>query len=92
MCISYSQIDGFALQSSATSALNQWGRQVRDRLQRGSGKPSLEVYVHFAHGDEGPTAWYTGSKLLQLRALKAKYDPNTLFSFYNAVSSSSGTY
>jgi hypothetical protein len=44
--------------------------------------------VNFAHGDEGNAAWYTESKLPTLRQLKAKYDPNLLFSFYNPVENS----
>jgi hypothetical protein len=79
------QIDGFAPNASDISPLIQWGRKVRSQLQQGSGKDDLEVYVHFAHGDEGSAAWYTESKLFQLQALKAKYDPHSLFSFYNPV-------
>lgn len=54
-------------------------------LQQESGKSNLEVYVHFAHGDEGNAAWYTEQKLEKLEALKNKYDPKSLFSFYNPV-------
>lgn len=79
------QVDGFALNTSDVPVLSEWGQEMRDRLQRGSGKDDLEVYVHFANGDEGQKAWYTESKLSKLQKLKAKYDPDSLFSFYNPV-------
>lgn len=56
-------------------------------MQQGSGKDDLEVYLHFAHGDEGPESWYTSEKLPKLRSLKTKYDPHGLFSYYNPVQS-----
>jgi len=83
----HSQIDGFALDSSDIPTLIQWGQDVRSLLQQGSGKNNLEVYTNLANGDEGDKAWYTERKLVGLQPLKAKYDPNSLFSFYNPVSS-----
>ncbi|TGO20463.1 hypothetical protein BPAE_0294g00090 [Botrytis paeoniae] len=87
----FAQIDCFALDASATPALAQWGKEMRDILHQGSGKANLEVYVHFAHGDEGNAAWYTEHKLKQLKELKNKYDPNSLFSFYNPVLNTSSS-
>ncbi len=54
-------------------------------VQLGSGKPNLEAYVHFGHGDEGSKAWYSAAKLPQLQALKRVYDPRNLFKWYNPV-------
>jgi len=61
------------------------GKEVRALLQQGSGKPDLQTYVLFSHGDEGPEAWYTSDKLPRLKQLKRKYDPKNLFSWYNPV-------
>lgn len=55
-------------------------------LQNGSGKADLEVYVHFARGDEVPSSWYTAAKLPGLLALKKTYDPSNYFSWYNPLS------
>lgn len=50
-----------------------------------SGANHTEVYVNYGHGDEGDLGWYTKRKLPKLYALKQKYDPNRLFSHYNAL-------
>ncbi|KAI2621293.1 hypothetical protein GGR54DRAFT_96721 [Hypoxylon sp. NC1633] len=50
-----------------------------------SGFPEPAVYVNFAHGDEGPAAWYGARNLERLSELKREWDPQELFSFYNAV-------
>lgn len=44
------------------------------------------MYMHFAHGDEGAAAWYSAAHVQRLRQLKRKYDPKSLFKFYNPVS------
>lgn len=54
-------------------------------VQEKSGSDSLEVYLNFAHGNEGPEAWWTEDKLPVLKGLKAKYDPTNLFHFYNPL-------
>jgi hypothetical protein len=54
-------------------------------LQKISGRRDLQVYTNFAHGDEGAAAWYSEENLPRLRQLKSKYDPVSLFSFYNPV-------
>ncbi|KAK8051166.1 FAD binding domain protein [Apiospora rasikravindrae] len=79
------QIDSLAADASQAPALDKFGREVRDLLQRGSGKDQLDVYVHFAHGDEGPASWYTAERLPKLVSLKEKYDPTGMFSWYNPV-------
>jgi hypothetical protein len=65
--------------------IDSFGRTFRDLLQKSSGREQLEVYTNFAHGDEGPVAWYTEAHVLRLKELKRKYDPGSLFSFYNPV-------
>ncbi|PQE24169.1 6-hydroxy-D-nicotine oxidase protein [Rutstroemia sp. NJR-2017a BVV2] len=88
----FAQIDCFAFDPASVPALSKWGQEVRDLMQKGSGKKDLEVYVHFAHGDESQTGWYTNGKLARLQALKAKYDPHSLFSYYNPVASNTSSY
>ncbi|CAI6338016.1 unnamed protein product [Periconia digitata] len=44
------------------------------------------VYTHFAHGDEGPEAWYSPENLPHLRELKKRFDRDGLFRFYNPIS------
>ena len=51
----------------------------------GANTSNIEVYVNYGHGDEGQLGWYTERKLPRLYALKNKYDPNKLFSHYNAL-------
>lgn len=50
-----------------------------------SGASSIEVYVNYAHGDEGETAWYGRANLERLHALKQQYDPHHLFIHYNGL-------
>ncbi|KAK7957011.1 FAD-binding domain-containing protein [Apiospora aurea] len=79
------QIDSLASESSQAPALDNFGREIRDLLQGGSGKDQLDVYVHFAHGDEGPGSWYTKERLPKLLKLKEAYDPTGMFSWYNPI-------
>lgn len=58
---------------------------LRSKLTWDNGNPYGEVYVHYARGDEAPEQMYGARKLPKLRMLKAKYDPNGLFNFYNSV-------
>lgn len=80
-----SQVDGISTDTSGLPALAQYGREVRGMLQSGSGREALEVYVHFANGDESPDSWYSANKSTKLLALKKIYDPAGLFSWYNPV-------
>jgi fumiquinazoline A oxidase len=80
-----SSYDGFTTNASLVPVLNELGGKVRDRAQKASGYPTLSTYVNFAHGDEGPEAWFTADKLPRLRALKATYDPHNLFSYFNPL-------
>lgn len=64
---------------------NDFLRDARTALAATSGFDELSVYVNFAHGDEGPRAWYTREKLDRLTSLKRRWDPMELFSFYQPV-------
>lgn len=54
-------------------------------LYKTSGSTTKDVFVNFAHGDEGPESWYTERKLGRLRALKKVYDPHGVFTHYNGL-------
>ncbi|KAI9684236.1 MAG: hypothetical protein M1822_005709 [Bathelium mastoideum] len=71
--------------STLDKAANDLFRSARAALQATSGFDNLSVYVNFAHGDEGPAAWYTPAKLENLTRLKRKWDPQERFSFYQPV-------
>ncbi|KAF6223377.1 hypothetical protein HO133_000219 [Letharia lupina] len=77
---------GFPNSSFATAA-SQVGRDARSLFvpTSGASTSNIEVYVHYGHGDEGQLGWYTERKLPRLNALKNEYDPNKLFSHYNAL-------
>ena len=80
-----SSIDGFTPEIAKLPLLEDFGKGLRSLLQLGSGRPDLETYVHFGHGDEGPKSWYSAAKLPRLAALKRVYDPRNLFRWYNPV-------
>ena len=67
------------------NTVNAFSLATRNQIQPMSGYPDLAVYLGFAHGDEGPSVWYTPGKLGRLSALKRQWDPKGVFSFYNAV-------
>lgn len=77
---------GFPNASLATTA-SEIGYAARALFipTSGASTSNIEVYVNYGHGDEGPLGWYSARKLPRLNALKAKYDPNKLFSHYNAL-------
>ncbi|KAJ2976040.1 hypothetical protein NUW58_g297 [Xylaria curta] len=58
---------------------------ARDDLTATSGFDTPAVYVNFAHGDEGPEAWYGARNLRKLTRMKQKWDPKGLFNFYNSL-------
>ncbi|KAK7946046.1 FAD-linked oxidoreductase afoF [Apiospora aurea] len=58
--------------------VREFFQPLREAIYRTSGFASPQVYVNYAHGDEGPEAWY-GSSLSRLRMLKQKYDPQNRF-------------
>lgn len=64
-----------------------YGRQGRAILHAGAPAYPLNTYVNYASSDEtleekyGYEPW----RLARLRALKAKYDPQGRFNFYNPI-------
>ncbi|KAF2792080.1 FAD-binding domain-containing protein [Melanomma pulvis-pyrius CBS 109.77] len=83
--VMYAQMDGIAMKADDVPAIDAFGKGFRDLLQKSNRKSKLEVYTHFAHGDEGAAAWYGEENVSRLRKLKKQYDPQGLFSFYNPV-------
>ncbi|KAI1313330.1 FAD binding domain-containing protein [Xylaria venustula] len=77
----------FTFQDEAASVVaKQFALKTRSKLlEKGCRKSPLEVYVNYAHGDEGPVAWYSERKLPRLRALKSRWDPKNLFKWTNGV-------
>lgn len=78
-------IDGIVSNPEDALIIERFGSTFRNLLHKSSGKEHLSVYTHFAHGDEGAKAWFSEANIPKLRALKQKYDPDSLFSFYNSV-------
>nr|QNC49721.1 Hfaza2M [Hypoxylon fragiforme] len=67
------------------SLVDAFLHSARHNLTSASGFDEPVVYVNFAHGDEGPAAWYGARNLARLSELKRKWDPRGLFNYYNAV-------
>ncbi|KAH8678502.1 putative FAD-dependent oxygenase [Xylariales sp. PMI_506] len=81
--LTYSPTD--AARDAEAAAL---GNQLRDIIHAGTNpNGSYHVYVNYAYGDEGPSGWYGADDWRQakLQALKEKYDPNGVFSFYAPI-------
>ena len=78
---------GFGKNSNLSTAASEVGRKARSLFIPTSGAKTsnVEVYVNYAHGDEGPLGWYTARKIPRLNVLKNRYDPRKLFSHYNAL-------
>lgn len=71
--------------SSLDSAVDAFMLDTREKFQATSGFPSLQVYINYDHGDEGPAAWWGQSNLPKLIELKQKWDPKGLFGKGNPV-------
>ncbi|RYC63463.1 hypothetical protein CHU98_g2747 [Xylaria longipes] len=67
---------------------NAVGRKLRSDMAATSGYDGLTVYQNYAYGDETLEQVYGAEKLPRLVALKAKYDPDNVFGFYNALPTS----
>ncbi|KAI1314099.1 hypothetical protein F5Y03DRAFT_336159 [Xylaria venustula] len=65
------------------SIVDSFLNAARHNVTAVSGFDHPAVYVNFAHGDEGPEAWYGARNLERLARTKKKWDPNGLFNFYN---------
>ncbi|KAI1318598.1 FAD binding domain-containing protein [Xylariaceae sp. FL0255] len=73
----------FADEAAAATA-EAFAMATRDKLLISGGiKNPIEVYVNYAHGDEGSVAWYTERKLPKLLELKKQWDPKGLFNWSN---------
>ncbi|KAK4697082.1 hypothetical protein P7C71_g938, partial [Lecanoromycetidae sp. Uapishka_2] len=81
----YMNIEGFYTDKGLDDAANAFMRPARDSFAKTSGFGTLATYSNYAHGDEGPEAWYSARKLPQLSALKRKWDPDRLFSWNSPV-------
>lgn len=71
--------------SGAPQAVATLGPELRDTLVSTAGYDGLACYANYAHGDESPEALYSQEKLPRLSDLKAQWDPDQVFSYYNAV-------
>jgi len=81
----FRNIENFYTDSSYDDDVNKFTKSARDQFAKSSGYDQLATYVNYAHGDEGPEAWYSTRKLARLSALKRQWDPKGLFSFSNPV-------
>jgi len=68
---------------SQISAIAAFAKARRAAFAKLNGAKGLQVYVNYAHGDEGRDAWYTAGKLPKLEQLKKTWDPHSLFNFTN---------
>lgn len=75
------------LSPAIEDAVTNMTLSLREKLNAGSGFSTPHVYVNYAYGDEGPSAWWSAENLPALRALKAIWDPNHLFGKANPISS-----
>ncbi|EUC44408.1 hypothetical protein COCMIDRAFT_98329 [Bipolaris oryzae ATCC 44560] len=82
MAYLFMSFSGFTTDTQ-TSAIAKFAKEIRGNFAKLNGAKGLEVYVNYAHGDEGRNAWYTAAKLPQLEQLKRKWDPQNLFNFTN---------
>jgi hypothetical protein len=64
-----------------------WADQTRDIWNQGQPNLRPTAYVNYAFGDEGNEQWYGYEpwRLEKLRSLKALYDPNGAFNYYNPI-------
>ncbi|KAM7212104.1 6-hydroxy-D-nicotine oxidase [Rhypophila decipiens] len=79
------QINAISPTPDQIPTLSDHAAKLRSRFLQASGRSRLEVYVNFAHGDEGPESWYSSRKLAILATLKRIYDPANIFCWYNPV-------
>lgn len=58
---------------------------LRDQLAATSGFGTLNTYINYAFGDEGPEVWYGKENLPRLVGLKKKWDPLNKFGSGNPI-------
>jgi hypothetical protein len=72
--------------ASLDDAANRYGNQIRQAIV---GTGPLVAYVNYARGDENTEQIYGSGRpdwrVWKLRKLKAQYDPDNRFSFYNPI-------
>jgi len=71
--------------STAEAEANEVGSTTRDMLYETDGSNTKDVFVNFAHGDEGAKSWYSERKLKKLEILKQIYDPERVFTNFNPI-------
>lgn len=71
--------------SSYDSIVDGFFQPARAGLVAVSGFPTEEVYINYAHGNEGPDVWFGAQNLPRLSALKREWDPNNYFGKGNPV-------
>lgn len=69
------------------AAVEKLGNELREIIREGTGSSELHTYVNYAYGTEGSQSWYgyEPSRQGRLKALKEKYDPKGMFSFYAPI-------
>lgn len=73
--------------ANLTGVANQWAADIRDVWNNGQpGVPEVN-YVNYANGSESLQSIYGYEpwRLERLTALKAAYDPQNKFRFYNPI-------
>lgn len=72
---------------SLDEAAIAWAKETRDLWNAGAPDLLPSTYVNYAHGDESTESMYGYEpwRLEKLRGLKAQYDPDNLFSYYNPI-------
>ena len=52
-----------------------FSKSLRAQIAATSGFSTLNTYINYAYGDEGPEVWFGKKHLPRLEKLKRKYDP-----------------
>lgn len=61
--------------------INEFATAARRNFTSVSGFPQPELYVSYGHGDEDLATLYSAENLPRLRSLKAKWDPENVYSY-----------
>ena len=64
--------------------INKFAVDMRSTFSTHNGFGDLEVYVSYAHGDEGAKIWWA-ENVPTLKNLKAIWDPKKLFNYMNPL-------
>ncbi|KAL4928009.1 FAD-binding oxidoreductase [Aspergillus undulatus] len=64
----------------------EWAKEIQGLWNAGQPGRAPSAYVNYAMGYEGVQEWYGGPwRVEKLRAIKAQYDPDNRFRFYNPL-------